>query len=140
MIEQFDVRHFVLDKNYKDNGNTPRGFGINLAIGEEYDAIFLLDADNWFEENHIYKCISEANLSALEGIKLDYITTKRIFRRPDETILEWDDAEDHVDTSCYCLFPGSYSELSSMAIDAKKIISNLRQSVFKNATIKQKDR
>ena len=51
-IDQFpSIRHFSLNKNFANNGNTPRGFGCMIAITEEYDAIFLLDADNWFENN-----------------------------------------------------------------------------------------
>src|SRR6478752_6087165 len=39
--------------NHNDYGDTPRGVGAALAAAEGYDAICFLDADNWYEPDHI---------------------------------------------------------------------------------------
>ena len=112
-IDQFPaIRHFSLDKNFANNGNTPRGFGCMMAITEEYDAIFLLDADNWFESNHVYECIRLVNQSSLVGKKIDYVYSDRYFRRPDGSLLNWRGENNHIDTSCLCILPGAFFELS----------------------------
>jgi len=39
--------------NHADYGDTPRGVGAACAAANGFDAICFLDADNWYEPNHI---------------------------------------------------------------------------------------
>ena len=52
-LDSANVRHIRLGKSHKDVGNTPRGVGALLAVSERYEGIGLLDADNWYDKNHI---------------------------------------------------------------------------------------
>jgi hypothetical protein len=105
-IDTLDVRHLRLDREHGDFGNTPRAAGMLLGIAEGYDAIGLLDADNWFDPDHVQACLSAA-------IDCDYVAARRRFVRPSgELLLIAEDPPDrHVDTSCYLFLPESYSIL-----------------------------
>lgn len=103
-IDGEKVRHFKLDREHNDNGNTPRGIGALMAIGEQYDGIGLLDADNWLDGDHIEACLDAA---ASIG-KCDYVIAQRRFRRPDETILPFPEEVGHIDTSCFFFLPGAF--------------------------------
>jgi len=110
-IDAQDVRHIKLDRNHRDDGNTPRGVGCLIGVAEAYDGIGLLDADNWFEPTHLEACLKAAS-SLPGGIdSCDYVVAKRHIRRPDETIMQIPEDPNHVDTSCFFFLPGSYSML-----------------------------
>ena len=72
--------HIVLPgSGHADNGNLARAVGAAIAVSEGYDAIALLDADNWFQPDHISSlltvhaqsgaaiCISARSLHRLDG-------------------------------------------------------------------------
>src|SRR6476469_5162028 len=52
-IPGFDGTHIALGRNYRDYGNTPRLIGCYQAISEGADAIAFLDADNWYQPDHL---------------------------------------------------------------------------------------
>lgn len=108
-IDELQVRHLRLDQSHGDYGNTPRTMGALLAIAERYDAIGLLDADNWLEPNHVELCISTYHSHAASG-PVDYVIARRHMRRPDESILPIIDEpiSRHVDTNCFFFYPGAY--------------------------------
>jgi hypothetical protein len=103
-IDDASVRHFKLDRNHGDVGNTPRGVGGLIAIAEGYSGIGLLDADNWLEPNHVETCLDAAEESA----PCDYVIARRTFRRPDETAMPIPEQEGHVDTNCFFFLQGSF--------------------------------
>jgi len=98
----FDITHLVLPKNVGNCGSTPRGFGAQYATALGYDAIAFLDADNWYEPNHI-----ELAVKTLEKDQLDCVFTRRNIIFPDGEVLLKDDPQDtkqgHVDTNCYVI-------------------------------------
>jgi glycosyltransferase involved in cell wall biosynthesis len=106
-IDGVGVRHLKLDKAHGDYGNTPRSIGGQLAIAEHYDAIVFLDADNWFEPDHIELCLETA---ARTGA--DVVTADRRFMREDGSVLPYRFGEDvsgaHVDSNCYLLMFGAF--------------------------------
>ena len=118
-IDGEPVRHLRLDRAHGDNGNTPRGIGALLAAAERYDAIALLDADNWLEPEHVEACLAAAR-GASRGI-CDFVIARRIFRRPDETVMAVADEsiDTHVDTSCFFFLKGSYHILPIWALMPK---------------------
>jgi Glycosyl transferase family 2 len=106
-IETAGVRHLRLDRAHGDFGNTPRALGMMIGIAERYDAIALLDADNWYESDHVERCWSAASGNC------DYVVALRRFRRPDGSIMPIKDEpiDRHVDTSCFFFLEGSYTTL-----------------------------
>jgi glycosyltransferase involved in cell wall biosynthesis len=119
-IDAEPVRHLRLDRTHGDFGNTPRGMGALLAAAERYEAIALLDADNWLEPEHVETCLAAAR-AASRGI-CDLVIARRIFRRPDESIMAVADEgiDTHVDTNCFFFLTGSYHTLPIWALMPKK--------------------
>jgi hypothetical protein len=78
-----------------------------IGIAEQYDAIALLDADNWYEPDHIETCWNAASTGC------DYVAALRRFCRPDGSIMSVRDEplDEHVDTSCFFFLEGSFAAL-----------------------------
>ena len=100
------VRHLRLDLAHKDFGNTPRGIGAMLAVSEGYQAIGFLDADNWYERDHVEQCCTAA--TTISGPPADLIVAKRHFVLPDGTVTDLIDEPNHIDTNCYWLLEGAF--------------------------------
>jgi glycosyltransferase involved in cell wall biosynthesis len=109
-IDQAGVRHIRLDRGHADYGNTPRSIGGQLAVAEGYDAIAFLDADNWFEPDHVERCV-EVALST----NCDVVTAKRYWVRADGSRMDVRIGEDedgsHVDTNCFFLLFGAFHSI-----------------------------
>ena len=105
-IDGAGVRHIRLDRSHADYGNTPRTIGALLAVSAGYDGIGFLDADNWYEPEHVALCAEAAARSET----CDYVIAQRHLRRPDGSIINADQPalSNFVDTSCFFLLPGSY--------------------------------
>ena len=97
------VNHLRLGRCHADFGNTPRGLGAMLAIAEHYEAIGFLDADNWYDDNHVEACVAAAS-GAPEA---DAVIARRRFVRHDGSVMDISDEPDHVDTSCFWLHTGA---------------------------------
>ena len=97
--------------NHGDYGDTPRAVGGLSAASMGFDAITLLDADNWFEPNHIEL------LSALQRETGAHVVTgTRYLRRPDETIMAVcteSDGEKFNDTNCYLIMRPAFRAFSA---------------------------
>lgn len=104
----FDLRHIKLDIAHGDNGNTPRGIGGMLAAAENYDAICFLDADNWYEKNHIETCIEAIENSEIDIEELQYVVSGRKIVTPDGDLIDHKTQSGHVDTSEFMFLPGAY--------------------------------
>lgn len=111
-IDGVPVRHLKLDTEHDDVGNTPRGIGALMAIAERYDAVTFLDADNWWEPNHVEECLK----AAAQTPDCDYVIAKRFMRRPDGSLLPHGENLNHVDTNCYFFLPGSYAVVPRWAM------------------------
>lgn len=99
------VTHIELGKAHGDNGNTPRYVGAIAALALGYDAVALLDADNWLEPHHVERLVArqhETGAGAVFSLRNIYL--------PDGTKVDKDDAMEargiHVDTSCMLLTRG----------------------------------
>lgn len=110
-IDETGVRHIRLDRCHADYGNTPRSIGGQLAVAEGYDAIAFLDADNWFDPNHVQACVETA-----EATDADYVIANRRWVRDDGSKLQFrcgeDDDGSHVDTNCFFLLFGAFHTIS----------------------------
>jgi len=98
-----DVLHLTLPRCNADYGNTPRGLGAMFAEAQGFDAVAFLDADNWFEPDHIAELL---NIRRQSGASL--IACKRqFFSLSGEIMTVTETPEDHnlhVDTSCWLIF------------------------------------
>lgn len=116
------VRHIKLGAAHRDYGNTPRAIGGVLAISEGYDAICFLDADNWYEPDHVASCIAVA-----ERTNADYVFARRRLVREDGSVMQVEYQEDvdgsHVDTNCFCLLAGAFHTLPRWALAPKPMAS-----------------
>lgn len=109
-LDQTNVRHIRLGLAHADYGNTPRSIGAQLAVAEGFDAVAFLDADNWYEPQHISACVDAALASGA-----DYVVSGRSLNREDGSVLPWRSREDemveHVDTSCFFMLQGAFHAL-----------------------------
>jgi hypothetical protein len=108
-IDREPVRHQKLDRAHGDYGNFARGVGALAALAEGYDGICFLDADNWYDEDHVAVCLEAAARAPTTA----FVAARRRFVRPDHSVMaavrpaEAPFAE-HVDTNCMFLLPGAY--------------------------------
>ncbi len=114
-IDSWDVRHIPLPIEHNNNGNTPRAIGSMDAIGDNFEAIAYLDADNWFDPDHI------ENLMALhEESSADVVSSGRVIHAIDGTVLlpngESGDGERHADTSAFIVFQSGFPVLPIWAL------------------------
>ncbi|MGB8364325.1 MAG: glycosyltransferase family 2 protein [Rhizomicrobium sp.] len=102
--------HVKLPKGNDDNGNTPRAIGGILAEAYGYDAVAYLDADNWYEPSHIERLVA-----AHEKTRAPLICCKRKFFESNGVQIPItepaEDANSHVDTSCWLVFRPAFSLL-----------------------------
>lgn len=102
------TRQIALETHHADLGATPRAVGLGWGVAQGYDALALLDADNWYEPRHLEACLAASKLAAC-----DYVTTER--HLVDETgvalPLQDEDVRNHVDTNVLFFLPGSYRVL-----------------------------
>jgi hypothetical protein len=127
-IDSQAVRHLRLDRSHGDYGNTPRGVAAILAASEGFAPIMMLDADNWLEPQHVEVCLRAA------GPETDFVVALSVLRRPDGSMLQIPSQphEEHVDTSCFAFFPGSYHTLATWALMPQQM-SPLGDRIFWSA-------
>lgn len=109
-LPEFDIEHLILPAPHRDYGNTPRCIGALSAINRGFNAIFFLDADNWYESSHV----EEAIRIKLDKVETDVVASSRKIILPDNIEVSPDAdeiARNHVDTSCMALFEEAFSIL-----------------------------
>ena len=118
-IDGEGVRHIRLDRAHADYGNTPRTIGALLAVSAGYEGIGFLDADNWYELEHVARCAEAAGRSEA----CDYVIAQRHLRRPDGSIIKFDQPppSHFADMSCFFLLPGSYHVIPHLALTPQQI-------------------
>lgn len=102
------TRQIALETHHDDLGATPRAIGLAWGVAQGYDAIALLDADNWYEARHLEMCLAASKLAPC-----DYVTTERHLVDEDGVAmpLRDEDIRNHVDTNVLFFLPGSYRML-----------------------------
>lgn len=110
-IASWNVRHVALPETHGDGGSVARGIGSVLADAAGYDFIAYLDADNWYQPQHLATLLE---LQRSTGAPI--CTSLRSFHRPDGERLDITErAEDmlqHVDTSCFLLHRAAFDALT----------------------------
>lgn len=104
--DTWDCIH-IKGPNHNDYGDTPRAIGTASAASLGYDAILLLDGDNWYEPDHV-----ETLLAVQAQTKADVVTCARMLRRsPDLSVMGVDFESDGVtfnDTNCYLVMRDAF--------------------------------
>lgn len=99
-LSQFE--HITLPMSHDDAGATPRAIGALSAFSRGYDAVSFLDADNWYEPNHIEKMVQTmtiTNARALVATRTIYSTDlKKLYDDHIES-----DGKNMADTNCMFL-------------------------------------
>lgn len=139
-IDGTGVRHLRLGCGHADYGNTPRTIGALLAVAESYEAIAFLDADNWYEPDHVATCVE-----LLERSQADYVSAQRHWVRADGSRMAVripeDDDGSHVDTNCFFLSFGAFHTISRWLLMPKPMamwcdrfyLASLRQEGLREA-------
>jgi len=97
-LDDLEIDHIRLPAPHRDIGSTPRLIGAIHAIGLGCDAVAFLDADNWYEPDHIERLVA---LHAATGAA--FLSSGRTLRRLDGSVLgpcPNTDPEWFIDTNC----------------------------------------
>lgn len=141
-LDRGDIRHVKLDRSHADYGNTPRSIGAQLAVSEGYDAIAFLDADNWYEPDHVARCVDVASRT-----NADVVAAKRHWVRADGSRMQVRMGEDedgsHVDTNCLFLLFGAFHTVPRWSLSPKPMamwcdrfyLASLRQEGLQEAAV-----
>lgn len=94
----WDIHHVALPVSHDDIGSTPRLIGAYHAIGLGVDAVAFLDADNWYEPNHI-----AGLMAAREREGAAFVSSSRLLCRLDGSPMgpcPLTDPDQFIDTNC----------------------------------------
>lgn len=100
-VAGWPVQHISLPCSHADCGDTPRLIGSASAYAQGFDALCWLDADNWFEPEHV-----ESLLDLAIQARVLVATATRMLHRSDGGVLGVCTESDGVhftDTNCYLL-------------------------------------
>jgi hypothetical protein len=124
--------HIALPLENGDNGNTPRAIGGLLADRYGFDAIAYLDADNWFDDDHI-----EVMLEGHRQSGHPLVACKRTFvdlgGDPLAIAEHEEERHRHVDTSCWLLFRPAFPLLKAWLMP--RALSPVCDRVFFHAVL-----
>jgi hypothetical protein len=129
-IQPFQGSHILLQRNYKDYGNTPRLIGCHHAIAHGADAIAFLDADNWFAPGH---------LEGLWGFavenRLDACASARMLHRLDGSWLAkcaHVNGRPLIDTSCLLVMRSAFQHLIAWVLFPQAVAAGVDQHVWQH--------
>ncbi len=127
-IPSFQGSHIVLQRNYKDYGNTPRLIGCTHAIAHGADAIAFLDADNWFDRDHL-----EGLERFARDNRLDACSSARMLHRLDGSWLSkcsHVNARPYIDTSCLLVMKSAFQHLIAWVLHPQSTAAEADQQVW----------
>lgn len=131
-VDTWQVRHLALPKAHHNNGNTPRATGTLDAIENDFDAIAYLDADNWFEPNHIAHLVEGQH-----STNSDMVSSGRVIHGINGDILlptgEQGDGKETADTSTLLFSKAAFPVLPLWGTMPDELGPNCDRYIFKGA-------
>ncbi len=112
-LDAWPVMHMALPVNCGDSGDTPRLIGAAMVAALAYEALLFLDADNWYEPDHVRTLVA---LHRASGAAI--VTCARALRRPDGTLLgtcRECDGSTFCDFNCYLFARKAFGHLRTLA-------------------------
>ena len=128
-IPDFQGTHILLQRNYRDYGNTPRLIGCYNAITQDADAIAFLDADNWYYRDHLQYLIDVATASQLGAV-----ASSRMLHRLDGSPMmkcQTVDGAKFVDTSCLLVFKSAFQHLIAWSLQSQHLAAEADQAIWR---------
>ncbi len=129
-IPSFHGTHILLGRNYQDYGNTPRLIGCYNAITQGADAIAFLDADNWFQPDHL-----EALRDYALANDLDACSSGRTLNRLDGSFLARCpvvDGKSYIDTNCLLVMRSAFQHLIAWVLSGQDVAAVSDQEVWRH--------
>ena len=129
-LQDFKGSHVVLQRNYRDYGNTPRLIGCYHALAMEADAIAFLDADNWYYPEHL-----EGLLKYVSEHELDAIASSRMLHRLDGSVLgKCSTVNGHafVDTNCMLVMRPAFRHMLAWILLKQDVAAVMDQFVWRH--------
>ena len=129
-IEPFHGTHIILQRNYKDYGNTPRLIGCYNAITQDADAIAFLDGDNWFQPDHL-----EGLLRFAGDNQLDACSSARTLHRIDGSLMgkcPMVTGRPYIDTSCLLVMKSAFQHLIAWILLPQDVAAETDQHVWRH--------
>lgn len=126
--EGWEADHLVLPRAHGDNGNTPRHRGAVLARERGYDAVAFLDADNWYEPDHIATLVALHRETGAPVVS----SRRRIWSLDGQLLLPEGEAADgagHTDTSALLVTAAAFG-LLDLWRDMPRRFSPMCDTVF----------
>jgi len=129
-LPDFVGTHVVLQRNYRDYGNTPRLIGCYQAMQMNADAIAFLDADNWYYPDHLAGLVAFARSNGLEAC-----ASARMLHRLDGSPLikcPVVDGRKHIDTSCLLVLKPAFQHMLTWVLLPQEVAGVADQAVWKH--------
>lgn len=131
-------QHIPLPLSHADSGDAPRLIGCASAAAQAFDAVLLLDADNWFQPDHI-----ETLLRVQQRHAALVVTCARRLLRPDNGELlglcTESDGRRFNDTNCYLVMEQAFSLFAAWGLRTQQVtrsIGGLGDCLFWDAVSK----
>lgn len=128
VVADWTTDHLALPHSHADNGNTPRHRGAALACEQGYDAIAFLDADNWYEPDHIATLVALHRDSGAPMVS----SRRRIWSLDGAVLLPEGEAADgagHTDTSAVMVTRDAFG-LLDLWRDMPRHLSPMCDTIF----------
>lgn len=110
------VEHIILPHSHNDAGATPRALGALSAFSRGYDAVAFLDADNWYEPNHV-----DTMIKVIEDSHADAVVATRTIHAQDGTPMYVDTVESNgenmVDTNSWFVTRKTMHLMTTWVVD-----------------------
>lgn len=139
-VQGWDCQHIALPVGHRDSGDTPRTVGCASAASQQFDAIALLDADNWFEPGHL---AAMAHVQKQAGVQV--VTCARNLVRPDDGrligVCRESDGVHFNDTNCYLVTDAAFGLFAAWGFRHKQLTRSLGclgDRLFWNAIVQSK--
>jgi hypothetical protein len=129
-IPSFRGTHVLLGRNYRDYGNTPRLIGCYNAVTQGADAIAFLDADNWYQPDHL-----EVLWDYAVANSLDACSSARSLNRLDGSFLAKCpvvNGRTHIDTSCLLVMKPAFPHMIAWILATQDVAAVMDQEVWKH--------